>query len=379
MARILFFQPTLTVTGGIDRWSVTLANEFAKKHEVSILTCYPADERIPRNEKITYASLHELPSDIPIEKLQKIYARVKGLRRYIRSHKPDVVIASADGVCVAALIAKLMMKKPPRVVCVMHQELAHVPFYFRYPLLWLLRYANAIVGVSAGIAGDVQDFIPRARCHIINNAISVDSLTRKSEKAISDEENVFYKGHSVFVAVGRLEKVKGFDRLLKALAKAHEQNVNIRLIVLGEGSERNTLVRMIDTLHLSKIAILAGEKENVAPYIARAEATISTSHFESLGISLIESLACKTPIIALDCQFGPREILQLPGHIHEVKRTPLGVLIPYREESHMINDLADTMQHFSKSEFAASDLARRANDFDSKAIGEQWITLLTSL
>ena len=85
-------------------------------------------------------------------------------------------------------------------------------------------------------------------------------------------------------------------------------------MILGEGEERNRLQMLIRELGLEQHAVLAGFVENRFAFLARARVFVLCSDWEGLPGSLIQALACGTPVIATDCDSGPREILKSGEH-----------------------------------------------------------------
>jgi glycosyltransferase involved in cell wall biosynthesis len=83
----------------------------------------------------------------------------------------------------------------------------------------------------------------------------------------------------------------------------------VRLIILGEGDERENLVRLAKELEILDSVCLPGFIENPYPYMKKAALFVLSSRFEGLPGVLIEALYCGTPVIATDCPGGSREIL----------------------------------------------------------------------
>jgi glycosyltransferase involved in cell wall biosynthesis len=81
-------------------------------------------------------------------------------------------------------------------------------------------------------------------------------------------------------------------------------------MILGEGEERNRLQTLIRELGLEQHAVLVGFVKNPFAFLARARVFVLCSDWEGLPGALIQALACGTPVVATDCDSGPREILQ---------------------------------------------------------------------
>jgi glycosyltransferase involved in cell wall biosynthesis len=84
----------------------------------------------------------------------------------------------------------------------------------------------------------------------------------------------------------------------------------VRLLVLGEGSERRRLEALARRLGVESDVALPGYAENPYPLMARAAVVALSSLREGLPTVLIEALALGRPVVATDCPTGPREILE---------------------------------------------------------------------
>lgn len=110
------------------------------------------------------------------------------------------------------------------------------------------------------------------------------------------------------LSVGRLHPVKGFDRLIEAYNNAALADTD--LLIVGEGTERKKLQQQIDGAGLATKVFLVGSKDNVQDYYKQAEFYVLSSLYEGYPNVLIEAMSLGCPVIAVDCDFGPREIIK---------------------------------------------------------------------
>ena len=85
-------------------------------------------------------------------------------------------------------------------------------------------------------------------------------------------------------------------------------------MILGEGRQREELLKLAAELGIAEDLCLMGQVTSALPYMKHAALFALSSRFEGFPNVLIEALACGTPVIATDCESGPREIL-LGGEI----------------------------------------------------------------
>lgn len=108
------------------------------------------------------------------------------------------------------------------------------------------------------------------------------------------------------VSVGRLAKVKRFDRLIEAFAMVHAEAPDMTLLLLGDGPERAGLERLAADLGLGASVVFAGYAEDVPARLAGCDMFVCTSEREGFGNAIVEAMAAGVPVISVDCPFGPR-------------------------------------------------------------------------
>jgi len=84
----------------------------------------------------------------------------------------------------------------------------------------------------------------------------------------------------------------------------------VRLVILGEGEERPALEALVAELGISDSVALPGFVANPFAYMSKASVFVLSSAWEGMPGALIQAMACGAPVIATDCESGPREILQ---------------------------------------------------------------------
>jgi glycosyltransferase involved in cell wall biosynthesis len=113
----------------------------------------------------------------------------------------------------------------------------------------------------------------------------------------------------VLLAVGRLDPAKGFDALIDAFAALAGEHPEWGLVILGEGGERARLQDRVRTHGLSGDVFLPGRAGNMGACYAEADAYALTSRVEGFPNSLLEAMAHGLPVVAVDCETGPGEIV----------------------------------------------------------------------
>jgi len=149
------------------------------------------------------------------------------------------------------------------------------------------------------------------RQHLVKHGISPDRIELlgyfthlKAVESVARESFA----DPVFVAYGRMVEKKGFDVLLRAFARLRENGVVARLIIGGDGEERDSLHALTRELGLSSDVEFAGWINDVSAFLDRGSIFVLPSLDEPFGIVVIEAMARGKPIVSTRTQ-GPREVL----------------------------------------------------------------------
>jgi glycosyltransferase involved in cell wall biosynthesis len=151
---------------------------------------------------------------------------------------------------------------------------------------WSLARADACVAVSDHVRAVAAARAPWAapKVRVVHNGVDVERFAPRGEP----KADAF-----TFALVGRLERRKGVDLALQALARVP----GARLEVVGDGEERATLERTARDLALGDRARFHGYLADARPLLARSHAALCASRDEGLGIALLEAMATGLPVI----------------------------------------------------------------------------------
>jgi len=144
----------------------------------------------------------------------------------------------------------------------------------------------------------------RKRLYHCPNAVIGDEL-----RELAEQPPPCPLPETFLLAVGRLSVEKGFDLLLEAYALACRQAPLPPLVIVGDGPQRAALERQAEALGLTAQVRFTGFLANPYPLFRRARLFVLSSRHEGMPTALIEALALKVPVVATDCESGPRELL----------------------------------------------------------------------
>ena len=243
------------------------------------------------------------------------------LVRYLRREQPRVLMSALDNaniVGVAATRAARVTGAKTRVIVSARNTLSldsqTMPASRRAITLRALgvchKLADDVATVSNGAADDLARTlgIEREKIHVIYNPVVTPALLSAGAASLSHPW-LEPGAPPVVLGVGRLSRQKDFATLVRAFARVRQQRA-ARLMILGQGEERDRLEALARELGVADDVSLPGFVSNPYAYISRAAAVVLSSRWEGLPAVLIESLALGTPVVSTDCESGPREILR---------------------------------------------------------------------
>lgn len=313
--RFCLFRKDLSV-GGITVVSYRLAKGLmALGHEVDYVTFdsdSPMIDVAPPGLRII-----DLGQTIQGSGLRRYLSLILAYRRYLKQEKPDHVISTYEQANLIAVIARLMTSHRHKLVLTRQALLDNnivgdeakpgVRFLFR----WLYPRADFIVGDSHALASHFRQHVPASaagKVQGIYNPVLTDEIFERACEAV-DEPWLVEKQAPVIIGIGRYAYQKNFDMLIRAFALVREK-ADCRLILIGDGPDKQQLEALIDELDLCESVKLQPIVTNPYPWYALADVYALSSHYEGLPTVVIEALALDCRLVSTDCPTGPREILE---------------------------------------------------------------------
>lgn len=307
--RVFFFRPTLA-DGGADRVTVTILHRLDRSRFAPALV-------LMREEG---AFLDDVPPDVPVFALGSSRLATSGvaLGRLLRRERPDVLFSTASAANIVAVAAHRATGARGRVVLSERSALyrgrgrLHVKQSAEVGLKRLTyRFADLVTAVSQGVADQLRDSLglARERVRVVYNPMVDERLPASAAEPVGHPW--FEDGAPVLLAVGRLVAQKDYPTMLEALALVRRR-VPARLVVLGDGPLKAELIELARARGLAGAVDFAGFHKNPFKFMARARLLLSSSRVEGLPGAIIQAMACGTPVVATDCDFGPREVITAP-------------------------------------------------------------------
>lgn len=140
---------------------------------------------------------------------------------------------------------------------------------------------------------------------ICHNVIDENEVRGKAEAVLCDAVE---KKRFTIVSVGRLNHQKGYDRLLNACSLLYDKGFDFDVRIVGTGTARNLLAKMIRDNGMQDRVMLLGYQENPYSIVAAADLYVASSRTEGLSTTVAEALVLGVPVVATDCS-GMSELL----------------------------------------------------------------------
>ncbi len=262
--------------------------------------------------------------DEPLEDLEivdlgvsHVAGSLPSLIKYLRRERPVSLLSDKDRVNRVALLAKKMAGVPVRSVVrigtTVSVNLSKRGWFQRriqyLSIGHLYRWADRVVVPSHGAASDLvhELNLPGHLISVLPSPI-VDQKIFAMASGPVDHPWFNEPTVPVILGVGELSARKDFSTLIRAFARVRALRP-CRLLILGEGRQRQNLEGLVRHLSLEGAVSIPGFSKNPFAYIQRASLLVLSSICEGLPVALVEALALGTPVVATDCPSGPREIL----------------------------------------------------------------------
>ncbi len=235
----------------------------------------------------------------------------------LRRFRPHVVMSFRKGMSVIALAAvtlygrsrvRFIAREGNNTFAVINDELQSELARTAVRKLTALCYGSAdrLLTICHEMARDLERDLGLDPAHVstIYNAVDIAEVERRAAEPMALQVDAPY-----IVAVGRLDRQKGFDVLLRAFAASAYRSTH-ELMILGTGREEAALRSLATELGIADRLRLPGWHDNPWSVMRRAQLFVLPSRWEGFGNVVIEAMASRVPVIVSDCSYGPKEIVR---------------------------------------------------------------------
>jgi glycosyltransferase involved in cell wall biosynthesis len=356
--------PTLSILaplknwGGIERKLLILCSEFsALGVDVELVLLrggqIPYPDQFPQKVKIV-----DLKSGGKLSSIIKLIG-------YLRGKRPNALLTAKDHAAKSAVLATRLSGTH---VPVYHKVTNTLSLTLRRPAKRLFArllypWAKKVIANSNGVKDDlVTSFgMSPETIEVVYNPVLTPDISQRLEKA-PEHAWLTEKDVPVIMGVGRLASSKDFITLIEAFAQLRQYR-SCRLIILGEGPERERIESRVREVGLQADVDLPGYISDPLPWMAHSDVFVLSSRYEGLSNVLIEALAAGTPVVSTNCPSGSAEILQ---------NGRLGPLVPVGDSEAMAEAVGSVLDH----PLAPEQLREGLERFQSDQVARQYLHVM---
>lgn len=240
------------------------------------------------------------------------------LKKIIKKYNYDVIHCNTPiGGLITRLVARFARKKGTKIFYTAHgfhfyEGAPLLNWVFYYPIeKWLARYTDKLITITKedyklaskkfntnvylipGVGANSNKFYPYSKSEI-----------SKTKKELGYKEDQF-----ILLCVGELNKNKNQKTVIKVTAELVKDFPKIKLLLAGNGPEKDKLRKLVNKLNLEKHVDFLGYRTDLERYINICDILISASYREGLPLNIMEAMLCRKPVIA-SLNRGHKELIK---------------------------------------------------------------------
>ncbi len=358
MKKIAFFGGDISHTGGTERVSITLANYLVKNGYQVVIISLSGNKppKFPVDESIKLVSLFDEKRRFSLA----YFSVVVRLRRILVDESIDILI---DVDTMLALFS---------TTALLGTKIKHISWeHFNYKSNLNIKSRKLARKIAAKYSDAVVTLTEKDRGYWLEENKYPEKIISISNPLPFEPKNKLTKRNSqIVLELGRLTNIKGIDLLLDIWVKVEEQSSNWKLIIAGDGEDKNLLLDKIKEFNLKNVELLPSTL-HVSDLYDQSAIYAMTSRFEGFPMVLLEAKASGLPIIAYDCDTGPSEL---------IINNEDGFLIPFSDSNAFARQLILLMNDDDLRESMSLRSLKNAEKYKIEvAIGDKWKSLIEKI
>jgi L-malate glycosyltransferase len=292
--------------GGSGVVATELAHALAQRgHEVHLIS---SDEPFRWRAGVPGLTFERVdtPSYPLFREPQYLLALTNAIVRISRDHQLDIVHAHyAVPHATAAYLADQILAaerypSPPRMVTTLHgTDITYVgsdPSYTRV-VAFSIEQSHAVTAVSSSLRLDTIAALGISReVRVIPNFLDCAEYRRRPVPELRQRLRAGGADHIV-VHASNFRPLKRVPAVVEIFRRIRAR-IPARLVLIGDGPDRDTVARAVFEAGLQEVVEFAGEQHDLVPWLSAADLFLLPSEQESFGLAALEAMACEVPVVA---------------------------------------------------------------------------------
>lgn len=374
--------------GGAERAAANLSHDLSEKYQVVVIVFDGTNIAYPYNGKLIDLKLR--PSNNILQRVSNRISTIKRIKDIREKEKIIALISFMPNANLYNVKSQGIGKTIISIRSTMSQK--NLSKYRKYLIRKCGIKSDVTVVLSESSKIDlIQNFnYPKDKAITIYNSCDYHWFHVKDEH-VDNLINTFDFSRPTFVTAGRCIDIKGQWHLIRAISLVKEKFFDVQLVIFGEGELKEQLEDYTNKLGVQNNVFFMGYTKNYHAFMEKCNAFVFSSLYEGLGNVILEAIACGMPVISVDCNYGPKEILckDPKKSIKDITYSDYGILIPAFS---MENFLQNTKFENSDYLFANAMISlledeklienykvmslKRAKDFLPEKIKEKWFLVI---
>lgn len=290
----VIFITNILGNGGAGRVMATIANYLVNEnYQIEVYSFLDNYDVYEINDKITNKVIKCKSKINYIKKIERILK----LRKIFKENKYATIISFEYFVNMQTVLAKLFLKNK-LIISERNDPSRHGNSFFIDKLRNIL-YRNANILVCQ--TNDAKEYFPKSiqkKSIIIPNPI----MSNLPNRFIGERKKEI-------VTFCRIEKQKNLKLMIDAFILINKDYPDYILSIYGDGSEKQELIRYVDKLQISEKIKFYGFTNDIHSKIIDKAMFVSSSDYEGISNSMIESMAIGLPCVVTDCPCGGAKMM----------------------------------------------------------------------
>lgn len=289
--------------GGLEKHFEELCNRMAEQHEVHIIAHEKYRERF--GENIVFHALD-------LSKGRRNIFILYKLGQIINHVHPDILHAHANKAVAMVANIKHFLNPSIKLVATLHSKKRKLKSFEKF---------DHVIGVSYEVLKELEN---------PHQSVVYNGITLTPEKRDPDYLSRFgIQDEFVICSVGRLESVKNFSLLIRAV-----KEIDVKLLIIGEGSEEKKLKMLVKKLFLEDKVVFVGFRRDVQELMINSDLCVISSDREGFSYVMAEALLLKTPLISTNV-----------GDMKQI--LPLSCVVPVNDEKSLSLKIRFAQEHYA--------------------------------